>query len=91
MLSMELPGLRTWVVFYLISFVVLLWAAFLSAQGAMLWVSLFLVLIIIGINFVTVLNQVKMHTARRELQRNLTAGFERGAETEPKEGEEKQH
>jgi TRAP-type uncharacterized transport system fused permease subunit len=88
---MELPGLRTWVVFYLISFVVLLWAAFLSAQGAMLWVSLFLVLIIIGVNFVTVLNQVKMHTARRELQRKLTDGFERGTDTEAKEGEEKQH
>ena len=88
---MELPGLRTWVVFYLISFVVLLWAAFLSAQGAMLWVSLFLVLIIIGVNFVTVLNQVKMHAARRELQRKLTDGFERGADIEVKEGEEKQH
>ena len=85
----RLPGLRTWIVFYLISFVVLLWAAFLSAQGAMLWVSLLLVLIIIGINFITVMNQVKMHTARRELQRNLTQGFERGAETETKEGEEK--
>jgi TRAP-type uncharacterized transport system fused permease subunit len=79
------------VVFYLISFVVLLWAAFLSAQGAMLWVSLFLVLIIIGVNFVTVLNQVKMHAARRELQRKLTDGFERGTDAEAKEGEEKQH
>ncbi|MGA2917006.1 hypothetical protein [Methanoregula sp.] len=88
---MELPGLRTWVVFYLISFVVLLWAAFLSAQGAMLWVSLFLVLIIIGVNFVTVLNQVKMHAARKEFQRNLTSGFERGTDTEAKDGEEKNH
>jgi hypothetical protein len=86
---MELPGLRTWVVFYLISFVVLLWAAFLSAQGVMLWVSLFLVLIIIGINFFTVLNQVKLHAARAEFQRNLTKGFERGTDAETKEGEEK--
>jgi hypothetical protein len=76
---MELPGLRTWVVFYLISFVVLL------------WVSLFLVLIIIGVNFVTVLNQVKMHAARKEFQRNLTSGFERGTDTEAKDGEEKNH
>jgi len=88
---MELPGLRTWVVFYLISFVVLLWAAFLSAQGAMLWVSLFLVLIIIGINFVTVLNQIKLHTARQELQRDLTQGFERRTEDEIKADEEIHH
>ena len=88
---MELPGLRTWVVFYLISFVVLLWAAFLSAQGVMLWVSLFLVLVIIVINFVTVLNQIKIHTARKEFQRNLTSGFEREMDAENKEGEEKPH
>jgi cytochrome c biogenesis protein CcdA len=88
---MELPGLRTWVVFYLISFVVLLWAAFLSAQGVMLWVSLFLVVIIIGINFITVLNQVKMHAARIEFQRNLTSGFDRGKDAETGEGEEKHH
>ena len=75
---MELPGIRTWVVFYLISFVVLLWAAFLSAQGVMLWVSLLLVLIIIGLNFVTVMNQLKAHAARKEFQRSLTSDFERG-------------
>ncbi len=79
---MELPGLRTWIVFYLISFVVLLWAAFLSAQGVMLWVSLFLVLIIIGVNFYTVLNQVKAHAARKEFQRSLTKDFVRGSEAE---------
>jgi cytochrome c biogenesis protein CcdA len=77
---MELPGLRTWVVFYLISFVVLLWAAFLSSQGVMLWVSLLLVIIIIGINFVTVLNQVKAHSARLEFQRGLTKDFQREEE-----------
>ena len=77
---MELPGLRTWIVFYLISFVVLLWAAFLSAQGIMLWVSLLLVIIIIGVNFVTVLNQIKAHAARKEFQRKLTEGFVRGDE-----------
>jgi uncharacterized BrkB/YihY/UPF0761 family membrane protein len=86
---MELPGLRTWVVFYLISFVVLLWAAFLSAQGVMLWVSLFLVLIIIGVNFATVLNQIKLHAARQEFQRNLTSGFERRGPGEPDPADEK--
>jgi len=79
---MELPGLRTWIVFYLISFVVLLWAAFLSSQGVMLWVSLLLVIIIIGLNFMTVLNQIKAHAARKEFQRNLTRDFVRGEEQE---------
>jgi len=74
---MELPGLRTWILFYLISFVVLLWAAFLSAQGVMLWVSLFLVIVIVGLNFYTVYQQVQQHASREELQRRLTEGFER--------------
>jgi len=85
---MELPGLRTWVVFYLISFVVLLWAAFLSSQGVMLWVSLLLVLIIIGLNFVTVMNQLKAHAARKELQRSLTSSFQRGSDGAAEEKKE---
>ena len=76
--DMELPGIRTWVVFYLISFVVLLWAAFLSAQGVMLWVSLLLVILIVGVNFVTVFNQIKSHAARREIQHSLTKDLQRG-------------
>ncbi|HXX56097.1 MAG TPA: hypothetical protein VEI81_08370, partial [Methanoregula sp.] len=77
---MELPGMQTWIVFYLISFVMLLWAAFLSASGTMLWVSLFLVIIIIGVNFVTVLGEVKKHALRRELQRSLTKDLDHNKE-----------
>jgi uncharacterized BrkB/YihY/UPF0761 family membrane protein len=83
--GMELPSLRTWVIFYLISFVVLLVAAFLSAQGVMLWVSLFLVIIIVGVNFMTVMNQIKGHAARKELQHNLTKDFQRGTPEETTE------
>jgi uncharacterized BrkB/YihY/UPF0761 family membrane protein len=83
-MCMELPSLRTWIVFYLISFVVLLWAAFLSAQGVMLWVSLLLVIIIVGLNFYTVYKQIKQHASREEFQRKLTEGFDR----KPKEGED---
>jgi len=81
-MDMELPGLRTWVIFYLISFVVLLVAAFLSAQGVMFLVSLFLVIIIVGINFYTVYQQVKLHASREELQRKLTEGFDRETKNE---------
>ena len=45
---MELRDPRGWVFYYLICFVALLWVAFLSAQGVMIFVSLFLTLIVLG-------------------------------------------
>jgi len=75
---MELPNIRTWIMLYLISFVGLLWATFLSVQGFMLWVSLFLVIVIVGINFFTLYNQLKLRDSRKEMLRNLVQGFERG-------------
>ena len=77
-MCMELPGLQTWIVFYLISFVVLLWAAFLSAQGIMLWVSLMLVIVIVGVNFYVVFAQIKLQASRRQMQHDLTKDFVRG-------------
>ncbi len=74
---MELPELRTWIMLYLISFVGILWATFLSVQGVMLWVSLFLVIVIIGIHFFTLYNQIQLRKQRKELQRQLVQGFER--------------
>ena len=72
---MELPSLRVWIIFYLISFVMLLWAAFLSAQGVMLWVSFFLVIVVIGVNFWVVYGEIRRHSARQELQRSFTSGI----------------
>ena len=72
---MELPSLRAWIIFYLISFVMLLWAAFLSAQGVMLWVSFFLVILVIGVNFWVVHGEIKRHAAREALQRSFTSGI----------------
>ncbi|OPY43557.1 MAG: hypothetical protein A4E42_01273 [Methanoregulaceae archaeon PtaU1.Bin222] len=45
---MELRDPRGWVFYYLICFVALLWVGFLSAQGVMIIVSLFLTLIVLG-------------------------------------------
>jgi hypothetical protein len=75
---MEIPDIRTWIMFYLISFVGLLWATFLSVQGVMLWVSMFLVIVIIGIHFFTLYNQIQLRKSRKEIQRQLVQGFERG-------------
>ena len=79
---MELPGLRTWVIFYLISFVVLMWAAFLTASGTMLWVSLMLVIVVIGINFITVYSQLKQQVSRKALLAEFTKGIGKNAEKE---------
>jgi uncharacterized BrkB/YihY/UPF0761 family membrane protein len=79
---MELPELRTWIMFYLISFVGLLWATFLSVTGIMLWVSLFLVIVIVGINFFTLYNQIQLRASRKKIQRQLVQGFERGLKEE---------
>ena len=75
---MELPSVRLWVVFYLIAFVMLLWAAFLSSQGTMLWVSLMFVIVVIGINSLVVVREVRRHTARAEMQQNLTRDMRGG-------------
>jgi len=43
-------SLRTWLFFWLISLVGLLWSTFLLAQGVWFWVSVWLVLAIVGSN-----------------------------------------
>ncbi|MGA2162281.1 MAG: hypothetical protein ABSG28_08845 [Methanoregula sp.] len=86
---MEVPGLRTWVIFYLISFVVLLWAAFLTVNGTMLWVSLMLVIMVVGVNFVTVYNQIKLQASRKALQTNLTKDI--GKDSKNAEDDRPQH
>ena len=48
-------SLRTWLFFWLISLVGLLWATFLLAQGIWFWVSVWLVLAIVGSNILVML------------------------------------
>lgn len=79
---MELPEFRTWVFLYLISSVALLWAAFLSVQGVMLWMSLLLVFIVVGANFLVVVAELKRSAAQREMMKRLSA-----IETEPERAE----
>ena len=42
--------LRTWIFYYLICLVAILWAVFLLARQEMLWVSVFLLTVAIGIH-----------------------------------------
>jgi glucan phosphoethanolaminetransferase (alkaline phosphatase superfamily) len=79
---MEQPVLRTWIAFFLISLVALLWAAFLSVQGVMLWVSMMLVIVVLGVTFFTVFNQITLNASRQKVLRDLTKDIRRAEEPE---------
>lgn len=53
-LSTSSMNIRTWIIFFLICFVALLWAVFLNNQGLMLWVGFALVMIVAGFNLLFV-------------------------------------
>lgn len=70
---MDILNVRTWVFFYLICFVALLWAVFLLTQGMMLWVGLTLVLIVVGFNFILVASEMRGHKKQEQMMKNITA------------------
>ena len=49
---MELGDSRSWIFYYLICFVALLWVGFLFTQDTMLWVGLLLVLVVLGFSII---------------------------------------
>jgi TRAP-type uncharacterized transport system fused permease subunit len=69
---MEITSRRTWIIFYLISFVVLLWALFLTTEGVLLGFGLTMVIVVIGINFFFVSMELKKIGKRRELMKELS-------------------
>lgn len=69
---MEIPTLRTWIIFYLLSFVVLLFALFLSVQGVLLSVSLILVIILIGVNLYTLFKELNRYTYKAKRLKEIT-------------------
>ena len=83
---MEIPGIRTWIIYFLISFVVLLWAVFLSVKGVMLWVSLMLVIVVTGINIGIMVGEVRRHSARQELMKELSSDAKEERELLPPGG-----
>jgi len=68
---MDFVNIRTWVAFYLIAFVVLLWALFLTATGMMIWIGLMLVIIIIGINLMIIINEIRAVKTKDEKLREI--------------------
>lgn len=69
---MSLTEARTWVIFYLISFVVLLVALFFTTQGIMLGVGLTLIIVVIGVNFMIVYTEIKRVNSKKALVARLT-------------------
>lgn len=69
---MEIPDLRTWIFLYLISSVALLWAAFLSAQGVLQGMSILLVIVVIGANFLVVFMEIQKAAKRKERMQRLS-------------------
>ena len=70
---MDILNVRTWVFFYLICFVALLWAVFLLTQGMMLWLGLTLVLIIVGFNFILVATELKGQKKHAQIMKTIIA------------------
>ena len=64
---MDLQESRTWIIFYLISFVVLLVSMFLTSEGVLMGVGLTMVIVVIGINLMFMLSQVKKSSKKKEL------------------------
>ncbi len=64
---MDLQESRTWIIFYLISFVVLLVSVFLTSEGVLMGVGLTMLLVVIGINLMFMLSQVKQASKKKEL------------------------
>ena len=69
---MDLQESRTWILFYLISFVVLLVSVFLTSKGVLLGVGLTMVIVVIGTNLVFMLSKVKESTKKRDLMKKVS-------------------
>ncbi|MDD3977130.1 MAG: hypothetical protein PHI15_03120 [Methanomicrobium sp.] len=63
---------QTWVIFYLISFVVLLLALFFTTQGMLLGIGMTLILLVIGINFYLIWSELKKAKEKQELMSRLS-------------------
>ena len=78
---MEQPDLRTWIMFFVIALGALLWAVFLSAQGDMLWVSLILVIVVLGVTFFKIFKQISANASKKKAQKELTDDLRRLTES----------
>jgi hypothetical protein len=74
---MDQPDLRTWIMFFVIALGALLWAVFLSVQGEMLWLSLILVIVVMGVTFFKIFNQISVDASKKKVQKELNEDLRR--------------
>jgi low affinity Fe/Cu permease len=74
---MDQPDLRTWIMFFVIALGALLWAVFLSVQGEMLWLSLILVIVVLGVTFFRIFNQISIDASKKKVQKELNEDLRR--------------
>jgi len=78
---MDVTEVRTWVIFYLLLFVVLLVATFITSRGSQLWISLMLIIIVVGVNLFLLASELKRYQARRAFLERISK-MVRDSETE---------
>jgi Flp pilus assembly protein TadB len=69
---MDILNVRTWLFFYLICFVAVLWATFLLVKGAMLWIAATLFIVVLGFNFILITSEIRQHRARKEMMKRFS-------------------
>lgn len=69
---MDLQESRTWILFYLISFVVLLVSVFLTSKGVLMGIGLTMVIVVIGINLMFMLGQVKESSKKKGMMEKVS-------------------
>lgn len=56
---MDIRYLRTWIIFYLICFVALLFAVFLISRNVMLWIGGMIITLVLGFNLILIYEEFK--------------------------------
>ncbi|MCM2466034.1 hypothetical protein DIC75_06840 [Methanoculleus sp. CWC-02] len=81
--SMGITEVRTWVIFYLLSFVVLLVAIFITTQNdSQLWISLMLIIVVVGVNFFMLFSELKRYQARKAFMHRMSKFDDAGTDTD---------
>lgn len=69
---MDIRQSRTWIIFYLISFVLLLFALFLTSEGVLLGIGLMMVILVVGVNLAIITNEMKQAARKREVMERIS-------------------
>ena len=69
---MDVHQSRTWIIFYLISFVLLLFALFLTSEGVLLGIGFMMVIIVVGVNLAIITHEMKQAAKKREVMDRIS-------------------